>query len=317
MDERPFVEAIRAAPGDVTQRLIYADWLEERGDPLAELIRCEVERARISIFDPTYWDLKQRSGELRQQIEEPRRAVLGYGETYLPMLQTIPDSRMERWKLLDRFIDAWCEQPLDGGSGATIDEILEVEEQLGRQLPAAVREFYYLMGHRLEIGSYQDRFVSIEELRRSEPGPLVIRYENQGVCRWELSIADPRDNEDPPVWCVEDWLRASLPGYNSDERDCDQFSEWVLISIVHETIGRVPGGWTDEPGHFVEVDQSFSRAGFTGSYWFMRPVRFFEGPDILLNTSHADGYLWLAFRNAAAMDQLSDELRGALNIQGR
>ena len=32
MDEQPFVEATRAAPGDVTQRLIYADWLEEHGD---------------------------------------------------------------------------------------------------------------------------------------------------------------------------------------------------------------------------------------------------------------------------------------------
>jgi uncharacterized protein (TIGR02996 family) len=316
MDEQPFVEAIRAAPDDVTQRLIYADWLEERGDPLAELIRCEVERARISIFDPTYWDLKQRGGELRQQIDEPRRAVLGYGETYLPMLQSIPDSRMERWKRLDRFIDAWSARPLDRDSGVTMDEILAAEAQLGQRLPSAVREFYLLMGRRLEIGSHQDRFVSVEDLIRDHPGPMSFRYENQAVCRWELSHDINRDDEDPPVWCDEDWDRPHRPGHRPSQRECDQFSEFLLISLFYESImGCVAYGWADDPVYFSEVEQTFAPAGFRGSYWFMRPVRFYEGPDILLNTSHADGFLWVAFRNESAIEQLSDELRAALNIE--
>lgn len=40
--ERGFLEAIQAAPDDETPRLIYADWLEERGDVRCELLRMSV-----------------------------------------------------------------------------------------------------------------------------------------------------------------------------------------------------------------------------------------------------------------------------------
>src|SRR5438128_2543204 len=36
-----FLDAIRAAPDDDGPRLIYADWLEERGDPRGEFIRIQ------------------------------------------------------------------------------------------------------------------------------------------------------------------------------------------------------------------------------------------------------------------------------------
>src|SRR5690606_1254176 len=39
MDEQAFLEAIDSNPGDVLQRLIYADWLEEQGDWRGEYIR--------------------------------------------------------------------------------------------------------------------------------------------------------------------------------------------------------------------------------------------------------------------------------------
>lgn len=37
--EAAFLSAIRAAPGDATTRLVFADWLEERGDPRAAWVR--------------------------------------------------------------------------------------------------------------------------------------------------------------------------------------------------------------------------------------------------------------------------------------
>ena len=40
-----FLHAILAAPDDDTPRLIYADWLEERGDLRGEFIRLQVELA--------------------------------------------------------------------------------------------------------------------------------------------------------------------------------------------------------------------------------------------------------------------------------
>jgi uncharacterized protein (TIGR02996 family) len=38
-EERPFVEAVCAAPADLAPRLVFADWLDEQGDPRAEFLR--------------------------------------------------------------------------------------------------------------------------------------------------------------------------------------------------------------------------------------------------------------------------------------
>jgi uncharacterized protein (TIGR02996 family) len=47
MDEDfQFLKAIFSQPGDDVTRLVYADWLEERGDPRGEYVRLDVERHR-------------------------------------------------------------------------------------------------------------------------------------------------------------------------------------------------------------------------------------------------------------------------------
>lgn len=38
-DEQAFLQAMQENPEDNTLRLVFADWLEERGDPRGELIR--------------------------------------------------------------------------------------------------------------------------------------------------------------------------------------------------------------------------------------------------------------------------------------
>ncbi len=43
MDEESFLQSIWANPADDTKRLVYADWLEERGDPRCEYIRPRLE----------------------------------------------------------------------------------------------------------------------------------------------------------------------------------------------------------------------------------------------------------------------------------
>ena len=47
-DETPFLRAILARPGDATNHLVYADWLEERGDSRAPLLRLDPELERLS-----------------------------------------------------------------------------------------------------------------------------------------------------------------------------------------------------------------------------------------------------------------------------
>ncbi len=84
----PFIQAILEAPNnDDTPRLIYADWLEERGDPRAELIRVQCELARRS--DSPRSQLETRSAQLlrrhRRNWCQPLRQLLGLWHGYQPM----------------------------------------------------------------------------------------------------------------------------------------------------------------------------------------------------------------------------------------
>jgi uncharacterized protein (TIGR02996 family) len=49
MTHQDFVDAILAEPSADVPRLIYADWLEERGEPRAEFIRVQVEMATLAL----------------------------------------------------------------------------------------------------------------------------------------------------------------------------------------------------------------------------------------------------------------------------
>src|SRR3954447_24714388 len=46
-EEQGFLDAIRRSPDDEAARLIFADWLEERGDPLGEFIRLRAQRKHV------------------------------------------------------------------------------------------------------------------------------------------------------------------------------------------------------------------------------------------------------------------------------
>ncbi len=62
--EEAFLQAIREAPDDDAPRLLYADWLEERGDPRGEFIRVQCARACLPARDPRDRPLRGRAWEL-------------------------------------------------------------------------------------------------------------------------------------------------------------------------------------------------------------------------------------------------------------
>ena len=68
-DEASFLAAIHAAPHDPAPRLVYADWLEERGDPRAELLRVQCELVRTWSYADERPDLGKRLQELRKQFD--------------------------------------------------------------------------------------------------------------------------------------------------------------------------------------------------------------------------------------------------------
>src|SRR6266511_6221714 len=62
--EDAFLQAVLDEPDDDAPRLIYADWLEERGDPRGEFIRVQCALARLPPDDPRRPELRAREQAL-------------------------------------------------------------------------------------------------------------------------------------------------------------------------------------------------------------------------------------------------------------
>lgn len=70
MDEEvAFLQAMRAAPQDDALRLVYADWLEERGDHRAEYLRTQLSLDSMRPRNPRRAVLKHRLRELRKGMD--------------------------------------------------------------------------------------------------------------------------------------------------------------------------------------------------------------------------------------------------------
>lgn len=64
-DDSPILDEIDTAPEDTERRLIYADWLEERGDRRCEFVRLEIEvEASVAGND------RKRLGELVTRLRD-------------------------------------------------------------------------------------------------------------------------------------------------------------------------------------------------------------------------------------------------------
>jgi uncharacterized protein (TIGR02996 family) len=68
-DERAFLQAILEQPGDDGRKLVYADWLEEQGDPRGEFLRLimQVRQQRVVTSEQ-----RQRHQELSAELAELR-----------------------------------------------------------------------------------------------------------------------------------------------------------------------------------------------------------------------------------------------------
>jgi uncharacterized protein (TIGR02996 family) len=75
VDEVGLLRAIRAVPEDDTPRLVYADWLDENGQPeRAEFIRVSCRLAGLDLYDPEFFPLHWRRGQL---LTDARRKAWG------------------------------------------------------------------------------------------------------------------------------------------------------------------------------------------------------------------------------------------------
>lgn len=73
--EQPLLDEICADPDAIAPRLIYADWLEEHGNPLSELIRVQCELFELDSFEDPYHELKARERELLPSFQEQTAGI--------------------------------------------------------------------------------------------------------------------------------------------------------------------------------------------------------------------------------------------------
>ena len=87
-EEAAFLTAVCERPDDDAPRLIFADWLEERGDPRGEFIRVQCILSRMAEGDKRRPALRGRERELlelhREEWETPLRDTSCAGDQLLP-----------------------------------------------------------------------------------------------------------------------------------------------------------------------------------------------------------------------------------------
>jgi uncharacterized protein (TIGR02996 family) len=298
-DDTPFLDAIRANPRDVASRLVYADWLEDRGDSRGELIRLQEEMNGLPAWSDRYWSLKARRDSLRARIASDWLQTMGYRPAHRPLFSKLPAGRHERWRLVQEFIELW-HQPLTPQSGNTEAELHTVEKRLGHRLPAALREWYLIAGNQTEIWSRQDRLRQLHQLEIQD-GRLIFRWENQGCEMWGLRLND-FEQDDPPVYKFREETAIESP----------TMTAFAIVSLLMETIG---GNlfYSNDGGNFseliAEVAQRFVPCDLPSSFWVLAPVYFYEGQDIYFVRSDADGFLYVSARHESAYEELSPTFR--------
>ena len=67
-DEWAFLEEIRSGPDDETPRMVYADWLEARGDARADYLRLEQWLPRLEPGSEDRLDAQRRLRDLAQRL---------------------------------------------------------------------------------------------------------------------------------------------------------------------------------------------------------------------------------------------------------
>jgi uncharacterized protein (TIGR02996 family) len=96
MTEDAFIRAILASPQDDAPRLIYADWLEERGDPRGEYIRLLYALERLAGDDAEAVQVRERLRALEESIDLSWRALLGRGRRQRGQVTPASSSRRGR-----------------------------------------------------------------------------------------------------------------------------------------------------------------------------------------------------------------------------
>jgi hypothetical protein len=141
--------------------------------------------------------------------------------------------KTERWRRLAGFVRKWHQKPLGRDDGCPDDEVERAEERLGRPLPAALREWYRLVGRRPDVTDRRARSITPAELR--ERSGLLVVYAD-GPAAWGIRPGALR-HDDPEVVL-------SLDG--GKPVDVAPLSLFLLMMGLREAVLASPVRWFAE-----------------------------------------------------------------------
>lgn len=306
MTEAELLAAIHSGPR--SSRLVYADWLTERGDPRGELIRLCERMRRLAPHGDRYWRLKPRRDELQSSVDSEWLERLGYATPHRPLFASLPRKRGHRWRLVSLWLELWG-GPIGASSDCRAADFAEAEARIGAPMPAALREWHIVAGPSMSAWSVQDHQQPLHELAWQDD-VLVIRIENQGCERWGIRRSD-LSLSDPPV------VRVDEPGLESPS-----ITEFAILTLLIETVLGAEHGasnWVADPHpEHDAVEQRFlsrlSRCNVSTSYWALTPVQLYEGDGLLAMWTETDGGLMIVTTTLARYMALDPDVRRALPL---
>lgn len=217
----------------------------------------------------------------------------------------LPDDAVRalpRWQRLVGFARKWRARPLDSRDGLPLAKVLARERQLGFRLPAALREWYRLVGRSLTM--VQDVPVKLGKLALKD-GLLRFFGENQGGFLWALREED-LGHEDPLVHGQQ----TTWSGRGELKLVASRLSELLFAKVLWETtftldrrstIGRlrkgVRGGYTAAAE--ASLDRRYARLPVVDTGWGTDSVLRGDS-DTIVHVLEASGWAYAAARTPEA-----------------
>lgn len=168
-DEQGFLKAILERPDDDARKLVYADWLDEQGDPRAEYLRLMMKQRRERVITP-----KQR--QRHQQLSAELATLLSQGTRRTPTSGGFPRHTEEEMRRV---------RELEG-------ELRKLSRKIRQPIPARLQELAATLDpHWLAIVSDPQ----IELCGKSGGARVGLHFEF--VC--DQSWADMRPTDDNAV----------------------------------------------------------------------------------------------------------------------
>src|SRR3954468_18315981 len=81
-EEDSLLAALFECPHDHAAWLVYADWLEERGDCRAEYLRLYAQLRKLSVRDPQHGEISARLSALRPGVDVHWLALIDGGQRF-------------------------------------------------------------------------------------------------------------------------------------------------------------------------------------------------------------------------------------------